>query len=420
MANDSKSNLSLTNKNRDTIPMRIEFIRDLLNSNNIENIIMSECNSIVNDDSYDIRKVLNKKNIDFNKIINKIGGKLLYIKSGTTGHTFKGIVKNDNSDILYNYAVKVSAYPKKEKYGNINDTRRPENAELMMLKLLSSFVIKGKTPHIVLPIIICNTKIDPFINDICLSEKKNKKYMEFINKYKNGEYSDTVSILISEWANRGDLLDFLKNNYRKLKLVDWKVIFFQIIATLAVIQSKYPSFRHNDLKANNILIHKITTNTDYFSYKILRLKYCVPNIGYQIKLWDFDFSCIPGIIDNAKVCADWTTHINVNPEQNRYYDLHYFFNTLIKRGFLPQILEDECISSEVKDFIDRVLPLKFRMNYKYVHKRGRILINNEFITPNDILKNDPFFECFRICNKQTKNINMENLNIDDIDYLFNI
>ena len=39
----------------------------------------------------DIRKILNKKIHDFNKIINEIGGKLLYIKSGTTGHTFKGI-----------------------------------------------------------------------------------------------------------------------------------------------------------------------------------------------------------------------------------------------------------------------------------------------------------------------------------------
>ena len=37
----------------------------------------------------------------------------------------------------------------------------------------------------------------------------------------------------------------------------WRVIFFQIISVLAVIHKKYPNFRHNDLKANNILLQKI-------------------------------------------------------------------------------------------------------------------------------------------------------------------
>ena len=61
---------------------------------------------------------------------------------------------------------------------------------------------------------------------------------------------------MSEWANKGDLLDFIRRHYNKLTLIHWKVFLFQIISTLAVIQSKFPSFRHNDLKANNILVHK--------------------------------------------------------------------------------------------------------------------------------------------------------------------
>ena len=68
------------------------------------------------------------------------------------------------------------------------------------------------------------------------------------------EFFDTAVILISEWANGGDLLDFLRRNYKKLDLLHWKVIIFQILFTLAVIQKKYPGFRHNDLKANNILL----------------------------------------------------------------------------------------------------------------------------------------------------------------------
>ena len=83
---------------------------------------------------------------------------------------------------------------------------------------------------------------------------------------------------------------FLKKNYKKLQLIHWQCIFFQIISTLAVIQSKFPSFRHNDLKANNILVTKINRNVQKYWYKVAGDDYDIPNIGYQIKLWDFDFA----------------------------------------------------------------------------------------------------------------------------------
>src|SRR4029079_9271424 len=102
--------------------------------------------------SFDIRTILNKKKFDFYQVINNIGGKLKYVKSGTTGHTFKGMISTNNGTSPINYAVKVVAYSKKEKYGDINDVRRPENAELMMIRLLSYFVVKRQTPHIILPV----------------------------------------------------------------------------------------------------------------------------------------------------------------------------------------------------------------------------------------------------------------------------
>ncbi len=228
-----------------------------------------------------------------------------------------------------NYGVKVVAYPKKGKYGSMHNVSRPENAELMMIRLLSYFIVRKQTPHIVLPIGAYNTNIKPFINldKTKVIDKENDKYRNFKEKYNNKEYYDYVSILISEWANKGDLLDFIRKNYREFSEKTWKVLFFQIISVLAVIQSKFPTFRHNDLKANNILVHKTKRKRkSKYIYTVNKCKYCVPNIRYQIKLWDFDFACIPGIVDNAKVSAKWTDVINVRPEQNRYYDLHYFFN----------------------------------------------------------------------------------------------
>lgn len=394
----------------DTIPFRLDFIKELLDGKELEPMIEMNKNETEyyvnpngyntsdygsNDNSNDTRHILGKKIHDFYEVINGIGGKLLYIKSGTTGHTFKGIVSPE-SGINVNYAVKVVAYPKRERYGDMNDVRRPENAELMMIRLLSYFVIKKQTPHIVLPIGTFNTSIKPFVNLINdnIVDKENKKYLEFVERYKKGEYYDQVSILISEWANRGDLLDFMRKNYREFTLMHWKVFFFQLISVLAVVQSKFPAFRHNDLKANNILVHKVSQRKTLFSYTVNRQKYIVPSIGYQIKLWDFDFACIPNVVNNSKVDAKWTDEINVKPAQNRYYDMHYFFNTMIKKGFFPQFMDEDCVAQEAKDFVNRIVPPKFQSG-KYVTKRGRIMVDIEYLTPDEVLRKDPFFEEFR-------------------------
>lgn len=418
-----KSIYSLNSKNnrqRDTIPCRIDFIRGLLKGKNLEAMVDFDNTDTdffapnmkgenESGQSYDTTIVLKKRQLNFAETISQIGGKLHYVKSGTTGHTFKGEVSDEFG--LLEYAVKVVAYPKKDTYGDITDTRRPENAELMMIKLLSYFIAKKQTPHIVLPIVTFNTDIKTFVNLISedIVSEKNEKYAEFVKKYKKGTYHDNVSILISEWANRGDLLDFVRKHHDNFTATHWKSIFFQVLSVLAVIQSKYPSFRHNDLKANNILVQKVTSTRKYSSYKVARCDYKVTNIGYQIKLWDFDFACIPGIVDNMKVEADWTRDINVTPEQNRYYDVHYFFNTLIKKGFCPEIMTSEKVPQEVKDFINRVVPKKFqKTGTEYVAKKGRILINEEYLTANDILKYDPYFEEYRV--KKTNEVNENILN----------
>ena len=395
---------------RDSIPGRIEFIKEMLKGKKLNPLIDFERTDTEyflprgrdeneSCESYDTRIVLKKKIYDFSNIISQIGGKLKYIKSGTTGHTFKGETADKSG--TFEYAVKVVAYPKKEGYGGITDTRRPENAELVMIKLLSYFIMTKETPHIVLPIGTFDTDIKVFLNlietDVVASD--NEKYLDFVTEYQNGKFYDTASILISEWANRGDLLDFIRKHFEYLTAVHWKTFFFQILSVLAVIQAKYPTFRHNDLKANNILVHKIDDRDpgQRFKYYIVPDTYSVPSTGYIIKIWDFDFACIPGLVDNQKVEADWTGRINIDPVQNQYYDTHYFFNTLIKKGFCSDIMTSDKVPQEVKDFINRVVPKKYqKCGTKYVHKKGRILVTDEYTTPAKLLKYDPYFDEFRV------------------------
>ena len=388
-----------TKKNFNLIPDRINTIKDMFGGSNIESIIDFKTSTESFEypsNKEDIRDLLPKKYIDFGKAINDLGGKLLYIKSGSTGHTFKGVYPPPLNDIKKPYAVKIVAYPKKENYGDMYNIKRPENTELFMIKLLSYFVINKQTPHIVLPITTFNTSIKPFLNLTKSNIVNNKKFEQFVEKYEKGEYYQNVSILVSEWANGGDLLDYLRNNYKTMSTKDWRIILFQILSVLAIIQNRYPGFRHNDMKANNILIHNIDVDaeTKNYCYKINNQVYIIPNIGFQIKLWDFDFACIPNVVDNSKVDAEWTSKINVNPEQNKYYDIHYFFNTLSRKGFFPEFLTEPEIPKKVREFARRIVPSKYESG-KLVSERGRILVKDEYLTPDEILKTDPFFKSIR-------------------------
>lgn len=389
--------MSYYNKNR------TYNIKNILKDNELECLInLDDVNteSFVNiTNKTDTKDVLKKKNLDFSDVMNKIGGKLVYVKSGSTGHTFRGFNPNKKDDP--HFAVKIVGYPKRENYGKYNDVRRPENAELNMLKVLSYFVINNQTPHLVLPIGTFNTDIKPFL---LLNEQgvvNDKKYNQFVERYNKGELYDKVSILISEWADGGDLLEYIKKNKDIMTIKEWRVIFFQILSALSVIQSKYPDFRHNDLKANNILIQKIGSRNknNKFKYKINDKTYIIPNIGIQIKIWDFDFACIKGVVENTKVDAKWTDKININSEMNRYYDLHYFFNTLTRKGFFPEFWKSKSVPKAVKEFVRRIIPEKYT-DGENIAERGRILINDEYTYADKILKEDDFFNKLRPDNEK--------------------
>lgn len=421
--------------------------------------------------SNDTRLLLGKSFMKFDDYLNSLGSnyKLTYINSGTTGHTFKLDVNN------ISLAVKVVPYAKNKntEYGDIYNANRPENAELHMIKVLAYFVKNEITPHIVLPSNTFYSDINFFVryyndNRKVISLESKNKYKDFMKRYKDDYYDDKVSILISEWANNGDLLAFLRTHIdnKLLTLLHWKVFFFQILFTLAIIQSKYPNFRHNDLKANNILVQKTESVKKSFSYKLNGCEFKIPNIKYQLRLWDFDFACIPGIVDNSKVGLEWTKKINVKNEANRYYDVHYFFNMLLKfrlishnnvpqeikeffNRIVPKKYQSDTATSKIREDINTKLKEKFKNNQelhdlcenndfggcfvndfkienkiikkaiyneiipKYypncpislgiIHERGRILIKDEFMTPMKILLEDELFNEFKLSKKNINN-----------------
>ena len=181
--------------NKDTVETRILNIKNLINNAQLgpinplksmdKNLETEFYEGPKDNKSLDTRTSLGKKTVDFYNIINRLNSKLIYIKSGAYGNTFKGIVVDDNDDEMMCFAVKVVAFPKKNGYGSIHNATRPENSEICMLKLLSYFVIKSQTPHLILPIATFNTSIKPFLTlqDDDIVSKENKKYSEFISYF---------------------------------------------------------------------------------------------------------------------------------------------------------------------------------------------------------------------------------------------
>nr|WBF70773.1 hypothetical protein [Megavirus caiporensis] len=395
LTNSNSKNSSDDNEKKPT-ESRIELIKSILGGNDLKpmiNLDNCETEAFVNNR-------LNKKIINAELLFSSMGVRLKYLKSGTTGHTFKGILKTRGSETIA-FAVKVCAYPKDD-YGPMNHMKRPENVELRMIKLLSYFVVNKKSPHFVLPIGTFNTSITKFINIpknfIDLNDSKNEMYKKFVEKYHDGEYENLVSVLISEWCNGGDLLDYIRKNYLNMNLKTWVIIIFQILFTLALVHDKYPAFRHNDMKANNILVQitdiKRFKPNHCYRYNLGRTVFIIPNIDLQVKIWDFDFSCIKNLVENNKVNSDWTNKMNITNNPNRYYDMHYFFNTLISKRFFPQFYEGGA-PDEIVDFVHRIIPTKYRNGSPHVNKKGRIQIDTEFTTPYRVIMEDPLFNKYR-------------------------
>lgn len=372
------------------VEYRIEYIKKILATTKFKPMVdFDNCTTDAPETNF------RKSIVNIRDVFADMGMRIEYLKSGTTGHTFKAICEDDPNIML---AVKVCAYPKDD-YGGINNKARPENVELKILTLLSPFVVNRKTPHLVIPLTTFNTSITNFIKTpksfINLNDKKNRLYKKFIVRYDKGEFEELVSVLVSEWWNGGDLLDYIRNNYEKMTRRTWCVIFFQILFTLTLIQEKYPDFKHNDFKPNNILLKRTEyQGNEFYKYNIAEAMFLIPDVQMQVGIWDFDFACIDGIVENNKVNSRWAHKVNITKKRNQYYDINFFFNTLTSKQFFPQFYKGG-VPDEIVEFVHRVVPPRYRNGSKNVNEKCRILIDKEFTTPYKILMTDPLFAKYR-------------------------
>jgi mRNA-degrading endonuclease YafQ of YafQ-DinJ toxin-antitoxin module len=219
-------------------------------------------------------------------------------------------------------------------------------ASLRIGYLLNLFVISNMTPHIILTLGDFQCKI-----------------------------KDIASHIIISSLEDGDLSKIFKN----LSVEECRNVLFQIIFTLATIQSVFPEFRHNDLKYTNIFYRKTVISPDsYLIYKIKDKIFKLPDIGITVFIADFDLSCIPETINNKSVpfCTDFNEY-NLSDAYNPYYDL----------AFLLYVMYNQSSDDEIVNLIGSIL--KGPPN-SWNPETSRPINNSCWKTPLEILDTEIF------------------------------
>lgn len=237
-------------------------------------------------------------------------------------------------------------------------------------------------------------------------------------------------MLITEWATSYDLSYFMR-----LKCVHFssdqmnlflKVLFFQVIHTLAVIQREYPGFRHNDLKMNNIfcaftypdLIFEqyIPTIRDYNLYVYQDHFFAVPDIGITFLLGDFGLSEIVNLdkhigLYNYDILPTLERTHGICHVRNDYYDLHYFFNTFMEE---MSILKHSPVHQALFENYQRlclhhIIPIGMINNMTNKDKFRLLSRDYCFTTPTNLLCSLPLFDDFRTEEQSTSLVDFRNM-----------
>lgn len=205
--------------------------------------------------------------------------------------------------------------------------------------VLSSLVLQNKTKNIQLPILNIDVKMDE-IKEILEPFPIYKKISDNIlnNKIKD--------IFLLRLRESPDSNYYMKEYIEEYGVDNIKEILFQIIHCMYIIQSEYPTFRHNNLTINNLIVNK----ENIISNKIFLVndtQYKINNSNTIVYLSSFDnATCYE--INNKKLSVDSSNDIITllnSLKLSKYYsklDKHtkQFIDLAIKTKSIINLLKD--------------------------------------------------------------------------------
>ena len=245
------------------------------------------------------------------ELINIIFNTNLSYSSRSEG-AFKFKRVNEKSDIL------MRQYVKDQEMNPSNSL----NVDKIVSYLLSDLVIHKKTNGIMIN--ICNADIPA------------KDLEIFTRKYPEIKFSKDSVISVTIREHFFKLVSLKEHLSKENTLENYKSCIFQVLHALDVIQSMYPTFRHNNLTINTIMVYQ--TNEKTMKYKLENKEFVFKSSG-ETKITNFLNSNIKNYIDNDSLEPKMQ-------EADKCYDVNMFLNSLLELE-LPKLVQQF-----VKDMID--------------------------------------------------------------------
>lgn len=289
-----------------------------------------------------LKHEIKKKRINFDEDKDTFGfdtmSQLIKVKNTSNIKGYPFVIYNKDEELKYGLKV----VPLESKYDKLE---HPANLEHIILRFLTENIVnKSISPHFVHYL-----GYKKLSNKARAIKQLNLKKLEIENKIRKHS-----NVIISEYVNCKSIDNWLHDTYENDKTISdlqWKIIVFQLIYTIYVMQV-YLKLTHNDFHYGNIFIDDTIKPEGYYVYKIKDKTYYIKNTGIMPKIFDFEFAMAYSkkiedgypnkyIIGHCNYNKNTQTYSinddsdlddddnNVPYNYNEYYDVHYFLTCLL-------------------------------------------------------------------------------------------
>jgi hypothetical protein len=239
--------------------------------------------------------------------------------------------------------IKVNFYDIDNKIDSFNS---PVNNDSLFSYLLSSLVINHKTKHILLPIINLDIKFSDIEENIINNTYKTK----IKSGITNNKISNICCLQLREhFFKTINLQEYIKEN-----TCSYKMVLFQVIHTLAVIEREFNNFRHNNLILKNILVYIKNKSDQYTEYEFNEKKYFIMNVDIDIKITNFEKAVIPKFYgkENENKNSDiytFVSELKLNDKKNVCNkETIEFINSIKKNTNVIELLDSNYFNEYLK------------------------------------------------------------------------
>ncbi len=216
----------------------------------------------------------------------------------------------------------------------------PSNVEANVLLKLRKLVVRNTIPNICLLYKYCVipawTVIDRGVPISAL-----QKWRHWVSLWPPKCRKECIVVMM-EYCRGGSLRTLVKQTV--LSVSAWKSIIWQVLFTLAMLNDKFPNFRHNDMHLGNIL----TENT--VCARQTGLKWCwkyiyqgetfyIPNHGTALRICDFDWASSTEFVNAKMHKAEFRNDVP-QMEGPNVFDIHYFLNVVHSYSKVPKTIKN--------------------------------------------------------------------------------